>query len=108
MTSWNANLIVGKAVDKSIGTYINGVSLKKDAEKVFGVLRMEQLKTNGRISTLTEAVDLVLRVLRKMALREIQMEQQRSGYLGIMIDYSKLSHKEVGEILETKRIIKVM
>jgi len=104
VTSWNANLMVGKAVDKSIGTYINGVSLKKDAEKVFGVLRMEQLKTNGRISTLTEAVDLVLRVLRKMALREIQMEQQRSGYLGIIIDYSKLSHKEVLEkYLELKR-----
>jgi len=35
---------VGKAVNKFIGTYINGVSLKKDAKKVFSVLRMEQAR----------------------------------------------------------------
>lgn len=80
-----------------MATYINGASLKRDAEKVFGVLRMELLRTNGRISTITEALDLVLRVLRKMALREIEMEQQKLGYLGIIVDYSKLSHKEVLE-----------
>ena len=97
VTSWNAKLMVGKAVDKSIATYINGVSLRKDARKILNVLRMEAPKTNGRMSTITEALDLVLRVLRKMALKEIEKEQQASGYLGVMVDYSKLSHKEVLE-----------
>lgn len=97
VTSWNAKLMVGKAVDKSIATYINGVSLRKDARKILNVLRMEQPKTNGRMTTITEALDLVLRVLRKMALKEIEMEQQASGYLGVMVDYSKLSHKEILE-----------
>lgn len=97
VTSWNAKLMVGKAVDKSIATYINGVSLRKDARKILNVLRMEPPKTNGRMSTITEALDLVLKVLRKMALRELEMEQQASGYLGVMIDYSRLSHKEVLE-----------
>lgn len=97
VTSWNAKLMVGKSVDKSVGTYINGVRLKKDALKVMNVLRMEPAKTNGRILKITEAVDLVLRVLRKMALRELEMEQRTLGYLGVLRDYSRLSHKEVLE-----------
>ena len=97
VTSWNAKLMVGKAVDKSIGTYINRLSLMKDASKVLNVLRIEPSKTTKEMSTVVQAVDLVLRVLRKMALRELEMEQQASSYLGVMIDYSRLSHKEVLE-----------
>jgi len=97
VTSWNAKLMVGKAVDKSIGTYINGVSLMKDAAKILNVLRMEPSKTTKEMSTVVQAVDLVLRVLRKMALRELEMEQRTSGYLGVLRDYSRLSHKEVLE-----------
>lgn len=41
ITSWNAQMMCGKAVDKSIATYINGVQLKNDAMKVHNVLRME-------------------------------------------------------------------
>jgi len=41
ITSWNAQLMCGKAVDKSIATYINGVQLKNDATKVHNVLKME-------------------------------------------------------------------
>jgi hypothetical protein len=97
VTSWNVKLMVGKAVDKSIGTYINRLSLMKDASKVLNVLRIEPSKTTKEMSTVVQAVDLVLRVLRKMALRELEMEQQASSYLGVMIDYSRLSHKEVLE-----------
>lgn len=97
VTSWNAKLMVGKNVDKSIATYINGVSLRKDARKVLNILRMEPPKTNVKMSTVVEALDLVLRVLRKMALREIEVEQQASSYLGVAMDYSRLSHKEVLE-----------
>lgn len=89
--------MVGKSVDKSIATYINGVSLRTDAKKILNVLRMELPKENVGMPTVVEALDLVLRVLRKMALKEIEMEQQTSGYLGVMVDYSKLSHKEILE-----------
>jgi integrase len=41
ITSWNAQMMCGKAVDKSIATYINGVQLKNDAKKVNDVLKME-------------------------------------------------------------------
>ena len=69
----------------------------KDAAKVLNVLRMEPSKTTKEMSTVMQAVDLVLRVPRKMALRELEMEQRTSGYLGVMRDYSRLSHKEVLE-----------
>jgi hypothetical protein len=97
VTSWNAKLMVGKSVDKSIATYINGVSLRKDAKKILSVLRMEPPKANVGMPTVVEALDLVLRVLRKMALKELEVEQKASGYLGVMVDYSRLSHKEVLE-----------
>jgi hypothetical protein len=41
VTSWNAMLMCGKAVDKSISCYINGIQLKNDAMKVHNVLKME-------------------------------------------------------------------
>jgi integrase len=41
ITSWNAQMMCGKAVDKSIATYINGIQLKNDAMKVHNVLKME-------------------------------------------------------------------
>ena len=57
VTSWNAQMMCGKAVDKSISTYINGVALKNDATKILNVLRME---TNGngnsKVSKLEELV----------------------------------------------------
>ena len=97
VTSWNAKLMVGKAVDKSISTYINGVSLRKDACKVLKVLLMEPPKMNVQNTNLEKVVDLALKALRKMILQELEQEQQSSGYLGIIIDYSRLSPKELLE-----------
>jgi hypothetical protein len=54
ITSWNAQMMCGKAVDKSIATYINGVQLKNDAIKVHNVLRMDNLNGNGKVSKLEE------------------------------------------------------
>jgi hypothetical protein len=58
ITSWNAQMLVGKAVDKSISTYINGVQLKNDAMKVHSVLKMEISKTNdAKVTQLEETVN---------------------------------------------------
>jgi integrase len=97
ITSWNAQLMCGKSVDPSIATYINGVSLKHDAEKVFNVLRMEPPQTNGRVDNLMQAMDLVLKVLRKMCIKELQAEGYGTEVLGVLKDYSRLTHKEVLE-----------
>lgn len=97
INQWNAKMLCGKAVSKDILTYVNGVNLAKDFLKVSRVLRLRQAQGNGRISTIQQAVDLILKVQRKMILRELQMEQQASGYLGIIVDYSRLSYKEILE-----------
>jgi integrase len=58
ITSWNAQMLVGKAVDKSISTYINGVQLKNDAIKVYSVLKMEISKSNdAKVTQLEETVN---------------------------------------------------
>lgn len=49
ITSWNAQMMCGKAVDKSIATYINGVQLKNDAIKVYNVLKMEITNDNDNV-----------------------------------------------------------
>ena len=97
VTSWNAKMLIGKSVDKSIGTYINGVLLRKDACKVLKVLLMKPPKTSAGDPTITQALDLVFKVLRKLCIRELQSEQPSSGFIGILTDYSRLSHKEVLE-----------
>jgi len=56
ITSWNAQMMCGKAVDKSIATYINGLQLKNDAMKVHNVLKMEISNGNGKVTKLEESV----------------------------------------------------
>jgi integrase len=56
VTSWNAMLQCGKAVDKSIATYINGVQLMNDAKKVHNVLKMESTNGNGKVTRLEETI----------------------------------------------------
>ena len=97
VTSWNAQMMVGKSVDKSISTYINGIQLKNDAIKVHNVLKMEVSNGNGRVSKLEERLlilekenselKIVLRgmaevfgqeILRK-AKEQMQKESQDTG-----------------------------
>jgi len=66
-------------------------------KKIADALPLEAKKANGRVDTLMEAVDLVLRVQREMCLERLQKKGYATGTLGILADYSKLSHKEVLE-----------
>jgi hypothetical protein len=40
-------MMVGKAVDSSIATYIRGANLRTEAKKVLNVLRMEEMQASG-------------------------------------------------------------
>jgi predicted RNase H-like nuclease (RuvC/YqgF family) len=61
ITSWNAQMMCGKSVDKSISTYINGIQLKNDAIKVYNVLKMEVSNGNGKVTRLEETVNALER-----------------------------------------------
>jgi len=63
VVAWNAKLMCGKQVDKSIKTYINHLDLRKDAAKIFKVLRMEESKPNGRVTNLEELTRLTAEAL---------------------------------------------
>lgn len=71
ITSWNAMMMVGKSVDKSISTYINGVQLREDAMKVLSVLRMEIPKNNGNGKAKQEDVELIAKVVARV-IRELR------------------------------------
>jgi integrase len=66
ITSWNAKLMVGKAVDKSIATYINGLQLKDDATKVSNVLQMELSNGNGNSQLAKQLEDLQKATFKQM------------------------------------------
>jgi integrase len=77
ITSWNAQMMCGKAVDKSIATYINGVQLKNDAKKIHNVLKMEN-QSNGNDKRV-ENLECAIRNLENenMALKTRQDELQK-------------------------------
>ena len=79
ITSWNAQMMCGKAVDKSIATYINGVQLKNDAMKVHSVLRMEVAQTNGNNKN-KELLDMMFKVLKDLV--QDKLKQQGVSFRG--------------------------
>lgn len=65
-------LDVGKTLSHtSILVWVYGKQLKScsNSEKVFNVLRMDPEKDNGKIPALMEAMDLVLKTLRKRCIK---------------------------------------
>ncbi|MDH5448937.1 MAG: tyrosine-type recombinase/integrase [Candidatus Bathyarchaeota archaeon] len=94
VTSWNAKLMCGKQVDKSIKTYINHVNLKKDAIKVSRVLRMDPVKNNGRVGNLEETVQLVTKAFGQF-LRKMLKEEGYGTEIGFTVDYDKMSDEEL-------------
>lgn len=88
-----------KSVDKSMLTYwLNRTELKEHWKRVINALPLEATQANGRISNIQQAMDLVLKVLRKMIIKELQTEgYSEEGMLGIIRDYSRLTHKEILE-----------
>jgi len=91
ITSWNAMLMCGKAVERSIETYINNVQLKEDFKKVSNVLRLRRVGSgNGRIEDIDEAVKIVSAALGEL-LRPIvermwyEKQQSKPDTVGLMI-----------------------
>jgi integrase len=93
ITSWNAMLMCGKAVERSIETYINNVQLKEDFKKVSSVLRLRRVSNgDGRIENIDEAVKVVCAALAE-ALRptvekmwnERQQNRSSTPTLGLII-----------------------
>ena len=110
VSSWNAKLLVGKAVEKSIETYINGVRLKEDFVKISNVLRVNEPQQNSRMLTLEEALELLVEVQKEELLEKVKklwneqhgrFKYQRSaGSMGLIImepDFEGMGPKELLE-----------
>jgi integrase len=99
--SWNAQLMCGKAVDKSIATYINGVQLKNDAKKVHNVLKMEgKSKDDGRrIENLESAIKHV--EAENMTLKTRQDELQKR-FMQLKKDVITANRQKIEEAVGTE------
>lgn len=110
VNSWNARLLVGKAVEKSIATYINGVQLKEDFLKISNVLRINEPQPNPKMPSLEEAVELVMQVQKEELLEKVKklwnekwgkyIPTESGETLGLMIrqpDFETMSPKELLE-----------
>lgn len=88
-----------KAVPKSILTYyLDREELRNSWKRVVEALPLEPKSGNGRVDNLMGAMDLVLKVLRKMVIKELKTEgYNQEGMLGIIRDYSRLTHREILE-----------
>jgi integrase len=78
ITSWNAMMMVGKSVDKSIETYINHVQLKEDFLKVSEVLRFRKPNGNGKVANLekeNQELRNVMKVIAKFVTEEMRKQR---------------------------------
>lgn len=103
INQWNAQLMCGKAVEKSIETYINNVQLKEDFKKVSNILRLKKANGNGRIGNLEEVVNLMsaalTEVLRPIVTRMWQGKQRSSNTMNLIIS-PDFEHMEPKKLLE--------
>jgi integrase len=78
ITSWNAQMMCGKAVDKSIATYINGVQLRNDAKKIHVVFAMENQSRGNeqRVDNLENALRNVENENMALKTRQDQLQKQ--------------------------------
>jgi hypothetical protein len=79
-------MMVGKAVDSSIATYIRGANLRREAKKVLNVLRMEPEQIAS--TSVAVALDLVMKVMRKMIERKMQASGAYNSTLGFLVEKS--------------------
>jgi len=90
--------LTGKRIKSDMQPYYQGVNLHEQWKKVNDHLRLSVTRTNGRISNLQEALDLVMKTLRKMVERELK----REGYAEARASLRDKTDKETLEnYLET-------
>jgi site-specific recombinase XerD len=103
INSWNAKMMCGKAVEKSIETYINNVQLKEDFKKVSDILRLKKANGNGRIGSMEEVMNLMAaaltELLRPIVARMWSEKQRSTSTLSLIID-PDFEHMEPKKLLE--------
>lgn len=108
INAWNAKLLVGKSVEKSIATYINGVQLREDFVRISNVLRINEPQSNAKMPSLEEAVELVMQVQKEELLGKVKkLWNEKYGRfagsgtgetMGLMIrqpDFDRMTPKEL-------------
>jgi len=56
LTHWNIKMLVGRSVPRDVETYISGINLKSDFEKLHEVLTLNPTQNNEKVSDLKSAI----------------------------------------------------
>jgi len=91
-----------KGVSQDLLTYfLNRQDLRSYWQKIEDVLSLEP-KANGRVDNLQQAIDLVMKTLRKMIENELEREMNKGRRfrisVGIPVDFSGMSDREILEL----------
>jgi predicted nucleic acid-binding Zn-ribbon protein len=112
INAWLAKMMCGKAVEKSVATYINGAQLKNDAMKVHNVLKMEVSNgNNGKVTRLEETVNalerenMTFKTRIELLQKNFQMQENENAVFKTRIDSMQKSiesqNKEIGNQKKT-------
>jgi hypothetical protein len=94
-------ILTFKTVPSTDATYfLNGSELKTYWEKITQGIPLVQ-KTNGKVDNLREAIDLVMRVQRKMLERELNSQGYNIPSQGMGLIVEKTDREVLEEYLES-------
>jgi len=99
ITSWNAQMMCGKAVDKSIAAYINGVQLKNDAKKVHDVLKMEIVNGTNNHTKIEQLENALKQVESENMAFRTRIDQMARDFHSLKETVEKLYPKETKRYL---------
>jgi len=74
ISTWVAKALTGKSISKDMATYLEGIDLKKDFIKLHSVLKLKRSSVNSNVGDLRQALDLVMKALRKTLERELALK----------------------------------
>ena len=90
----NAKVMCGKKVNPSVMTYLNSIDLRSDARKLHNVLSIT--KHVKRLGNLEQMVQLMGKAFAKFLRETLATEGYAEG-LGLVLDYSKMTDREILE-----------
>lgn len=99
-TAWK--FLLFKSVSRSDATYLmNSSSLRDQWQKVIDAISLVKTNGNGKVETLKEAIDLVMKVQRKMIEKELGIQGYQIPTSGLGLIEKKTDREVLEEFLES-------
>jgi len=100
--TWNTKIMLGKQIPINDLTYVQGVDLTEDFRKLSNALALRQTSTNNKVNNLEEAIDLVLKALKKLIIQQgfnlqTTKEMSEKEFIEAFVNARILSSEEISK-----------